>query len=731
MNKSVLLVALIFSISFNLFADNSPFIINEGGLNIYFDFFESNILKNRLVLPENYKGDRNISDISKESDLEVALHLTGNDREAHFGSKLVGSMPGMVLNYHDISVTNIERGKRYVITLMTPNRELKVESIYEFFDRTNCVRRYSRVTNLSKKRVGIEFLSSALVNNIGSLGTGSFEDKLLFYRAYSGWKAEARWQLMSASQMGYGANGEFQLSAATITNIGSMSSVKDLPMGVVVNKEVGLSWFWQIEHNGSWHWEFSDVQTLGQNASSNNQVSSYMYIGGPDENHHNAWKELFPGETYETVRVAIGSVIGGFDEAVAALTRYRRSACLSFHQDNKNVPVIFNDYMNCLFGNPTTEKELPLIKSAAEVGCDYYVVDCGWYAEINKAWWNEVGMWLPSKTRWSNGFKALMDSIRSNGMIPGLWLEIERVGINSPLKSKPDSWFFSRHGKRVIVNNSYQLDFRNPEVREYADRIVDRIVKEYGVGYIKMDYNINIGIGTDYKADSPGQGMLEHQRAYINWLKEIYQKYPDLVIENCGSGGCRMDYAMLSVNQIQSSSDQTDYKKYPSILVGTMASVLPEQLAVWSYPQKDDTAEATSFNMVSSMLCRIHQSGHLADINKESLNQVKAGIKLYKEELSKNIPKSIPYFPTGMPKITDMYSPISLGLDCGGIHYIAVWRLAGDKTVEIPVDGEAELIYPCNLNIQLNRFGSKFSVNFPKKYMACIVKINKSTSLDH
>ena len=82
---------------------------------------------------------------------------------------------------------------------------------------------------------------------------------------------------------------------------------------------------------------------------------------------------------------------------------------------------------------------------------------------------------------------------------------------------------------------------------------------------IKMDYNIEPGIGTEVDADSFGDGLLEHERAYLAWLDGIYRKYPDLVIENCSSGGLRMDYAMLARNSIQSTSDQEDYRNYATI----------------------------------------------------------------------------------------------------------------------------------------------------------------------
>ena len=75
-----------------------------------------------------------------------------------------------------------------------------------------------------------------------------------------------------------------------------------------------------------------------------------------------------------------------------------------------------------------------------------------------------------------------------------------------------------------------------------------------------MDYNIEPGIGTELDADSVGAGLLAHERAYLAWLDSVFKKYPDLVIENCSSGGLRIDYALLSRYSIQSTSDQEDYQ---------------------------------------------------------------------------------------------------------------------------------------------------------------------------
>ena len=134
-------------------------------------------------------------------------------------------------------------------------------------------------------------------------------------------------------------------------------------------------------------------------------------------------------------------------------------------------------------------------------------------------------------------------------------------------------------------------------MRDYATGVIKRLVEEYGVGYIKMDYNIDTGVGTDYHADSAGEGLLSHTRAYLNWLDKIFEMYPDLIIENCSSGGMRMEYSMLSRQSIQSVTDQTNYIKMAAIAANCATACTPEQAAIWSYPLVEGTGEETIFNI--------------------------------------------------------------------------------------------------------------------------------------
>ena len=91
--------------------------------------------------------------------------------------------------------------------------------------------------------------------------------------------------------------------------------------------------------------------------------------------------------------------------------------------------------MNALMGDPTTEKLLPLIDAAADVGRRDFCIDAGWYDDDGD-WWPSVGAWEPSTVRFGElGLPGLLQVIRDRGMTPGLWVEPEVVGVRSPVAS--------------------------------------------------------------------------------------------------------------------------------------------------------------------------------------------------------------------------------------------------------------------------------------------------------
>lgn len=700
--------------------------ICENGINVVYEITEHNQIKLLHFSAAEFHEENITSGEGTEAFVPVEVLASGVDRtgERH-GSNYVRTAPGYRLKFVDFLDARNEKGRKTEIVMRDdPDAEnytgLEVHSHMQFYENISVIRSWTEVINKGTEDCGLEHVSSFALTGIEKEGLQSSDEKLRLYIPHNAWQKELHWNSYSLTDLGMSIAQPAAVRGSSNTigigNVGNWSTKEYLPMGYLKNNETESSLFWQIEHNGSWYWEIGDQYG-----------HLYLNLSGPTEHQAHWWKNLKPGESFVTVPVSVGSCKGDFDEAMGELTKYRR-AIRRVNEDNEKLCVIFNDYMNCLFGDPTTEKELPLIDKAHEAGCEYFCVDCGWYSE--GFWWDGVGEWLPSEVRFPNGLKEVMDYIRSKDMVPGVWLELEVMGTKCPKADRvPADWYFTRHGKKVYDRSRYQLDFRNPQVIEHATEVIDRLVNEYGVGYIKMDYNIEPGIGTELNADSFGDGLLGHNRAYLSWLDGIFEKYPDLIIENCSSGGLRMDYAMLSRYSIQSTSDQEDYIRYATIAANSPSGLTPEQSAIWSYPLTEGDKEEAAFNMVNAMLLRIHQSGHLVNLTKERMDLVKEGISYYKE-IRERTKTSLPYWPLGLSKYSDPW--VSLGLRSEGIDDIAVWRRNSRSPVTtIPVrhlkgkDVEVECGYPKegDCRYSWNKEAGTLTVELPAQVSARIFRL--------
>ncbi|WP_054939791.1 glycoside hydrolase family 36 protein [Paenibacillus ihuae] len=657
-----------------------------------------------------------IADKNKPGFRLLELQLSGEDRAEYHGRTHRASYPGLRMIYNGHSDTVNALGRKLALTLIDPLTGIKAVQHFQFYHGLQIMRSWTELKNEGKEEIAVEYISSFALTGVDKEGSADRGDKIEVTLAHSGWQSELQWRTYRLPELGMSHLADRGSKRIAASNTGSWSAAELLPVAVLYNKESGSSLFWQIEHNGSWHWELTDQY---------DQLT--LLVSGPTEHDNHWWMKLAPGGEFVSVPVAAGSVQGGIEAAAAQLTAYRRIIRRP-NEDNELLRIIFNDYMNCLWGSPTTEKLLPLIDAAADVGCEYFCIDAGWYAPGE--WWDGVGEWEPSSERFPEGIKYVLDYIRCKGMIPGLWLELEVMGINSPkLAETDDSWFFMRHGKRVKDRSRYQLDYRSPKVIEHADGVIARLVEEYGVGYIKMDYNINAGIGTETDADSFGDGLLQHNRAYLAWLDRIFVRYPNLVIENCSSGGMRMDYAMLSRHSIQSTSDQEDYVQYAAIAAGSPLALTPEQSAVWSYPLREGDDEEVIFNMVNALLLRVHQSGHLAELEPRRRELVKEALDYYKS-IRTHIPQAVPFWPLGLPGSSGQW--VSFGLHHGNTRYLAVWRIGGEESgINLPLpelaglDAEVSCAYPKQHSSEWSwdKSGGSLTVSIPPGKTARLFEI--------
>jgi len=635
----------------------------------------------------------------------VEVTVTGHGR-MWSGERFIDTAVGDRLAYRGHETVQDGSLLRTTIRLADPATGLSAEVTLDAGSGAGFLRSRVRLVNEGGTPLRLESVTTLTLGGIADPDGGL--DGLTLHWADNDWLAECRWRRaafrdrvvpLSRSAHGHEGRGCFERSSQ-----GSWSTGRHLPVAALTDRDGG-AWLWQIESSAGWRFETGE-----------REGTAYVALFGPDDAHHQWHHTLAPGQEFHTVpAVLVRTGSGGLDAAFGTLTDYRRSIRRD-HPDHRTLPVIYNDYMNTLMGDPTTERLLPLIEAAGAAGAEIFVIDAGWYDDDAQGWWDAVGVWDAAPHRFPGGIQEVLDAIRGHGMTPGLWLEPEVVGVRSPLAhTLPPEAFFQRGGLRVTEHGRHHLDLRHPAARAHLDAVVDRLVGEWGVGYLKLDYNINIGAGTEGGAgaeggvasagegllgQSAGAGLLGHHRAHLDWLNSLLDRYPHLVLENCGSGGLRMDYAQLAVAQLQSTSDQQDPLRYPPIAAAAATAATPEQAAVWAYPQPDQSLDEIAFTLTGALLGRVHLSGFLNLMSDEQFGLVRSAVSVYKD-IRPQISDAHPFWPLGLPSWEDTW--IAHGLRGQESTFLMIWRrdLGGDMGGDLsthdqngPVDTTRTLTVP-------------------------------------
>lgn len=638
----------------------------------------------------------------------VEAEVLGNVDNKNRGLKHYQTSYANTSKYVSHKVVETKLGQELII--VTKNDILEIESHFVMYKDIKGVCTYNVVKNISKDPQTLTYVSSFYQLGIAKANLQSTS----LWQAYNSWHREAQWVKNYFIDLGiYNGNDFTSMGRYSISNTGGWSTKEHLPMVAIEDSKKKTCTLVQVENNGSWQIEIGDFI---------NEV--YLGASGP-EFYDNQWmKVINPNETFESVHATI-TFGKDFEETIQEITRVRRLVRRP-SKDIEEMPIIFNDYMHALWDTQTTELIKPLVDVAASVNCNEFCMDAGWFAE-GSDWWSILGEWKEYAPNFPNGgLKAVVDYIKSKGMKAGLWIEIEAVGVNSPaLKFMKDGWLFKQGGKIVVNNNRYHLNFANPEVYQYAIGVIDDLMKLYQLDYIKIDYNVDPGVGNEWNSDSLGDGLLKHNRAYIRWLNEVMDKYPNLTIENCGSGGCRMDNEILKYCPIQSTSDQTNYRKYPYLASNVLTACTPEQAAVWSYPLNDyekimPTDEVVIMNMCNAMLGRIHLASFINKLPESQLNLIREGNK-YFNSISEMKKKSVPVYPNGISRYFG--KEVVGGIKADDKIVLGVWNTSGKpRTVKVKLGkyspADVKVSYPTSVatDYKFDKKNNILEVTFKEAY---------------
>ena len=660
------------------------------------------------------------NDISSGAYRFAEVQVEGEHKNSHEGIKMNISSEGALFKYVSHKI------EEDILEIIQRSELLEVRSVFQCYSDTDTIRTYTKVKNISNKDLVLEEVSAFKGMNFGKIEDAK---DIYLYKFYQGHHTECQPRRLSLFDLGlirYSGTGSKRVSSC---NVGSWSTKEELPQGIIEYN--GNFTMFEIESNHSWYYEISDDDTR-----------LYLYLSGANSSFGNWTKRLKPNQVYETVKAAV-AFSDSLNGVLGEMTKYRRHI-KGICEADKHLPTIFNEYMHLSWNNPaetTTKLYAPIV---ADMGIEYYVIDCGWHnEEPSHEIYRYVGQWKESKTRFPSGVKATTDYIRSLGMKAGLWIEPEIVGYQCKemLDFYDKDCFICRDGKKVCTMERYFLDFRNQRVIDYMTETIRRMVEEYGADYIKLDYNQDMGVGTELCSDSTGEGLEQCAQAYLKWIDDIRKRYPNVLFETCASGGHRMDYETLSHFSIVSTSDQTAYKWYPYIVGNILSAVLPEQAAVWSYPvdswgEPNDkflpdfrwvndhiSDEQVIMNMVNSFLGRLHLASHLELLNDTKKALVKEGVAYFKH-LSDIKGKALPFMPNGFCNYGDTF--VVSGLEADAKIYLAVWNLgeAGEKQIELgTLIKSAKISYPKTNPLEYFINGSCLQISFTEDYQARFFEI--------
>lgn len=197
-------------------------------------------------------------------------------------------------------------------------------------------------------------------------------------------------------------------------------------------------------------------------------------------------------------------------------------------------------------------KVLDLADRAAEISVDMLVVDDGWFkgrVDDRRA----LGDWIADPDRFGKGIPDLARSVRDRGLKFGLWFEPEMVSTDSDLYRCHPDWVIGVERRPASLGrHQLTLDLSNPDIVDYLYAQLDAILSCGLVDYVKWDMNRNM---TEVES---GAKAHRYMLGLYNLLERITTTYPDILFENCASGGNRFDLGMLSYMTQNWTSDMCD-----------------------------------------------------------------------------------------------------------------------------------------------------------------------------
>lgn len=319
------------------------------------------------------------------------------------------------------------------------------------------------------------------------------------------------------------------------------------------------------------------------------ETDYHYFFAGIDSD--NSDYHLKRGETFRTPAVAFTFSQQGMGGASRNFHKWGRKYVLA--HGNEVRPVLLNSWEGVYF-KINQDGMAQMMNDIADMGGELFVMDDGWFGDkyprnTDKT---SLGDWVVDQRKLPNGIEGLLKSAKDNGIKFGIWIEPEMTNTRSELFEKHPDWIIKASNRDATTGRGgtqLVLDLSNPKVQDFVFGVVDKLLTAYpDIAYIKWDANMGIlNHGSQYLPMSDQSHMyIAYHEGFAKVMQRIRDKYKDVIIQCCASGGGRVNWGFLKGFDEFWCSDNTDalqrvYMQYgtsyffPAMAMGAHISAVP------------------------------------------------------------------------------------------------------------------------------------------------------------
>ena len=567
------------------------------------------------------------------SNCNTRLNFRRLEEPSAFTLEIDGQSMEYGLEFADFATSDTPQGKEAVLTLTSRFKPVRIK-VHTLLDGTAMFERFLEIENTGSE--------SLLINRLAPLAGGVEFMSRSQYSVKNG--AEELYDIGYCRNDGWGHEGELAWQSLRPgcqdidTRYGRQRHRH--PMLFIRNNLSGYMYFVQTAFSGGCRFSV-DFDAFDESEDSTLCLRSEL-------TGHSPLLVLRAGETYKTPSVHMGVMLGGLDDCVNEMHTHCRRSVLNLPEADGSA-LLVGAGMGAEH-DMSVETSKDFMRQFAAMGGEVFIIDAGWQNPPHREmeWGDFNGVNIPNADRYPNGLVELSDYCHSLGMKFAMWVEIERLGKFAPMWDAHPEWrAVDKYGRR----GGY-IDFTNPEAAAWCESELARIITDYKLDLLRVDYNV--GSSEYFSMSETPDGKqecicLRHFEAVYKMYNNLKKRFPDVIFENCAGGGGRTDWGqMKNFNHTWVS----DWQKAPhsvTITNGMTIALPPERvdrlfagMGCHEYGSLDFQMRNT---MLTHMTLNVIATAHCV-LNEKQMEFIRHSVELYKSFIRGFLPECKVYHHT-------------------------------------------------------------------------------------